>query len=101
MRPQQHRLRVQAREDRSVKKGWSAASPDQNCAGIRDGLEFRRGLDPGQADQGPGSPEAWVDTDGDGFTDTVERKLGTVRWRADTDGDGFEDGLGGRAGMPV
>jgi len=83
-----------------VKKGWSAASPDQNCAGIRDGLEFRRGLDPGQADQARFA-RGVGDTDGDGFTDTVERKLGTVLWRADTDGDGFKDGLGGRAGMPV
>jgi len=30
VRPQQNRLRVQAREDRSVNKGWSAASPGRS-----------------------------------------------------------------------
>lgn len=79
-------------DELETKKGWRTTSPDQDFDGIRDGLEVRRGMSPEIADQGPGSPEPWVDTDGDGLVDTVERKLGTNSRSHDSDGDGVDDG---------
>jgi eukaryotic-like serine/threonine-protein kinase len=40
----------------------------------------------------PGTPGAFVDSDGDGLSDTQERLIGTDPMNPDTDGDGLTDG---------
>ncbi len=46
-----------------------------------------------------GAVNGSLDSDGDGLTDTEERRLGTDPFRADTDGDGIPDGEEVRRGL--
>lgn len=52
----------------------------------RGGPQGRRG-----GDAGSGDDPSWVDSDGDGLSDSQEEDLGTDPDDADTDGDGWED----------
>lgn len=82
-------------------RGWDTNSSDQDGDGIRDGLEMRfpELLGPEAADQGPTHPSLPTDSDRDGLSDDVERRMSTNPRDPDSDNDGVSDGAESAMGL--
>ena len=81
--------------DRSSGGGAERGADDDGGSGDDDGGDDdgNDGSGDGKdgSGEGNGGPPAWVDSDGDGLSDSEEEELGTDPLDADSDGDGWED----------